>query len=128
MQSTQIGRLLRSLVPTNEEELSLLQNLVVCARLMQQRGHSDLQLGPRLVVAGGQDSQPHPVTAGFDLPAFIRSIPEDAKRYLHGLVEAMDIYQSIYGKPLSTTLSDQSVRELKQIRDMCLEEGLRSIY
>lgn len=126
MQATQIGRLLRSLAPTNEEDLSLLQKLVVCARLMQQRGHSDLQLGPRLVQAGIQDSQPGAV--GFDLPAFLRSIPEDARRYLHGLVEAMDIYQSIYGRPLSTTLSDQCVRELKQIRDMCLEEGLRSIY
>ena len=59
MQATQIGRLLRSLAPTNEEDLSLLQKLVVCARLMvQQRGHSDLQLGPRLVQAGDQDSQP----------------------------------------------------------------------
>lgn len=126
MQATQIVRLLRSLVPTNEEDLSLLQKLVVCARLMQERGHSDLQLGPRLVKAESHDLQP--VAVGFDLPAFLRSIPEEASRYLHGLIEALDIYQSINGRPLSTTLSDQNVRELKQIRDMCLEEGLRSIY
>ena len=94
---------------------------------MQRRGHSDLQLGS-VQVAMNVSHESQPAIAGFDLPTFLGSIPEDAKRYLHGLVEAMDIYQSIYGKPLSISLSEQSVRELKQIRDMCIEEGLRSIY
>ena len=59
------------------------------------------------------------------------SLPEESRNYFYGLVEALEIYQSIHGRWIpvhSLTPGDPSVQELKQIREMCLEEGLRSIY
>lgn len=66
----------------------------------------------------------------FDPWEFIHQIPEQSIRYFHGLVEALDIYQSIHGKaiPVSIDPNDDSVREIRQIRDYCIQEGLHSIY
>ena len=104
----QIATILQSLVPRNEEELSLLQRLLHQAQLMA-RGIPLYENDPGL----------------FD------AIPHDARRYFHGLVEAVEIYQSIRGQspPVQNlTLQDPVVYELKQIRDMCLEDSFRSIY
>lgn len=66
-----------------------------------------------------------------DIRRFLELIPESSKKYLHGLIEALDIYQSVHGVPLSPQslrLDDSIVYELRELRDMCLQDGLRSIY
>jgi hypothetical protein len=126
VQGIQIAQLLRNLVPNSQEELSALRRVLTFAQLLQRRTHADLELGPARPAALSVETE-----NGTDLSSFLKAVPDDAKRYLHGLVEAMEIYQSIKGRALpvqNLTLRDQCVYELKQIRDMCLEDGLRSIY
>ncbi len=120
----QISEILKTMVPKNQEELSLLRVLLRCAQILHRQEDGELSLG-QLAVAS--------VTVGAhsDVHSFVSRIPADSKKYLYGLVEALDIYQSIYGSTPTAqdiTFSDKSVHELKQIRDMCLEDGLRSIY
>jgi hypothetical protein len=58
-------------------------------------------------------------------------LPEESRNYFYGLVEALEIYQSIHGRWIavnSLTPGDTSVQELRQIRELCLQDGLRSIY
>lgn len=115
---SEVCEVLKTLSPRNEEELSLLQFLLGCA----QRLHCGTSFSLASKMAAEK---------GADLIQLLGSLPEDAKKYLHGLVEALDIYQAIHGQGLAIqalTLSDKSVYELRQIRDMCLAEGLRSIY
>jgi len=125
-QRVNVSEVLKSLVPKDQEELSVLRFLLHCAQWLRRDTHMDLGLGP---VRRSNERTTN--TFSFDVPGFLELIPEDSKRYLHGLVEALDIYQMIYGQTLTAqniTLSDKSVYELRQIRDMCLEDGLRSIY
>jgi hypothetical protein len=107
----QLSRILKSLQPRNANELSILRFVLNCAEQIRDAKAVDRRK---------------------DLHTFIQQIPDETRRYFHSLVEAMEIYQSIRGPtlPLQTlSLSDYTfVAELKQIRDMCLEEGLRSIY
>jgi len=128
LQAMKVSEILKSLAPKNQEELSLLRVVLSCAEKLHKGPHMDLGLGPAYRSGGFLEEQPG---IHFDAQTFLQSIPEDSKKYLHGLVEALDIYQSIYGHPLhiqNITISDKSVRALKQIRDMCLEEGVRSLY
>lgn len=118
MSQTPITRILQSLIPNNAEELSLLRNLVRWAQQLQQADAAAF-------------SARMSFSEEFDPMAFLSALPEELHRYFHGLIEALEIYHSIHGRPMAATdlsLSNDSVRELKQIRDMCLEEGLRSIY
>jgi hypothetical protein len=127
--------LLKSLIPKTQEDLSRLRFLLHCAHLIQ-RGAALPSPEQNLENLLGQSgtlvlNDYRTPGVGLDLKSFLLDLSEESRRYFHGLVEAMEIYQSIHGQSLSIhnlTLSDQSVYELRQIRDMCLEEGLRSIY
>lgn len=67
---------------------------------------------------------------GYETISLVSTFTQEAQRYFHGLVEAVEIYSSLHGGkiPLVVLCGDQSVREIRQIRDLCLEDGLRSIY
>jgi hypothetical protein len=128
-QTIKTSELLRSLLPKDQEELSLLQFILHSAQTLQRGSALDIGLVKSATVALAEEKP------GFGLPAdvqnFLMNLPEDLKRYFHGLIEAVEIYHSIHGQPLPInrlTLTDETVYELRQIRDMCMEEGLRSIY
>ncbi len=126
-QTGKVSEVLKSLVPKDQEELSILQLVVDCAQSLQRASLMDLRLGRDIAAANQESSRGMPLEA----KSLLEQIPQECTRYLHGLVEALDIYQTIYGHSLqgqSLTLADKTVYELRQIRDMCLEEGLRSIY
>lgn len=98
-----LSEVLKSLLPRDEEELNTLQTVIESLQSLNRARRGDL----------------------------IGSIPSEAHKYLHGLIEALEIYQHIYGHALtvsSLSLSGKAVHELRQIRDMCLEEGPRSLY
>lgn len=65
-----------------------------------------------------------------EVPSLMRQLPQDAQRDFHGLVEALEIYQALHGPSVTTRelTAETKIREVKQIRDLCLSEGLRSIY
>src|SRR5687768_11415367 len=101
-----VARVMKSLAPTDDEDFS-------CLRAVITRAHQTQ----------------HEIERGTEeLIAFLSALPEELTRYFHGLVEALEIYQSIHGRPVLQDLSENTVRELRQIRDLCLAEGLRSIY
>lgn len=119
-----IEGVLKNLVPKDADELSLLRLVLHCAQQVQ-KGSSLEPARP------SSPCEAHQVFDAAELRSFVASIPEGGRRYFHGLVEALDIYQSIHGHTLklqNVSLSDQSVHELKQIRDLCLQDGLHSIY
>lgn len=123
-----VDRVLRSLLPRGPEDLAILRFLIYCAQLIQRAGHTDLSLNRGEAVAYRDPQAPQ---IDFDIPKFISGLPEASKKYFYGLIEAVDIYQSIKGRSLhSDTLrvDDPTVHELRQIRDMCLDDGLRSVY
>lgn len=126
LEKLQLSEILKTLMARDQEELSLLRFVVHCAQLMHRAANTDLSLGQsELAVVSASNG------VGADVQNFLSDIPEDSKKYLYGLVEALDIYQSIYGRSLSVqnmSLTDRSIHEIKQIRDMCLQDGLRSIY
>ena len=125
-----LSSVLKTLVPKDQEELTILQWVVESAQSLQRASLMDLGLG-RLAAFSHSQATTGVAPSYNQGQQLLEQVPEDCKRYLHGLVEALDIYQTIYGKTLrgqSLSLSDKSVHELRQIRDMCLEEGLRSIY
>jgi len=92
---------LRTLAVSTPEEQEILETLLGCAQRASQ----------------GIRSEVHQL---------VSDLPGDAQRHFHGLVEALEIYQSLHG-PCSTP-RELKLREVKQIRDLCLSEGLRSIY
>lgn len=127
-QIKKISDILKSLIARDQEELSLLQWVIEAAQSLH--GGSQMDMGLQL---DGRSMAVVQSSAGlpFDIRRFLEMIPEDASRYFNGLIEALEVYESIHGEPVpvgSLTLSDKSVLELRQIRDLCLEEGLRSIY
>lgn len=122
MSQAPLTQILKSLAASNVEELNLLKSLVRWAQQVQEGSSIQALNGISCRLGFSEDLDP---------VAFLRSLPAELHRYFHGLVEALEIYHSIHGRPVSVaelSLSNGSVRELKQIRDMCLEEGLRSIY
>jgi hypothetical protein len=127
-ENTHIGDILKSLVPKDQAELSVLRVVLQCAQWLTNKGAAVTQLSQPIAafVEGGAE-----VVMPDEIRQLLAVIPEESKKYFHGLVEAMEIYQAIYGQALSVQsigLTDKSVYEIKQIRDMCLEEGLHSIY
>ena len=124
-QQSQLHEILESLAAETPQQLSVLRGLVAFAQGLQNGG-----LGFSWASGLAND-----VCRAFDLaaefPTWLASLPEASKNYFHGLVEALEIYQSIHGRWIavnSLTCGDTSVQELKQIRELCLQEGLRSIY
>lgn len=126
LERLQLSETLKTLMARDQEELSLLRFVLHCAQLIHRAANTDLSLGQsELAVVSASNG------VGADVQNFLSDISEDSKKYLYGLVEALDIYQSIYGRALSVqnmSLTDRSIYEIKQIRDMCLQDGLKSIY
>ena len=127
---SQVTEVLKSLVPKDPEELSLLRSLLFCAQRIYRKAHQDLGIHSRTLKL--EDSRmagaPSPE---FEIQRMIDSIPRQERRYFDGLVEAMEVYHSIYGRPVPVNTVTQGgpvIRELRLIRDQCLHEGLRSIY
>lgn len=122
-----IDEVLTRLSANDSEELSLFRMLLYCAHRVHRRNLRDLGLSQRIADVVSFDE---PADFSADILQFIRQIPQQSMRYFHGLVEALDIYHSIHGKPVPITVdpSDDAVLELRQIRDLCIQDGLHSIY
>lgn len=127
-QLQEVHEILESLAADTPEQLSVLRGLVAFAQGLQSRAQRDLGFAWAADIASE-------VCRAFDLaaefPLWLAELPEKSKNYFYGLVEALEIYQSIHGRWISVnslTSGDTSVQELKQIRELCLQEGLRSIY
>jgi hypothetical protein len=110
-----ISEILDSLVARNSEEESLLQTLFGIAQSLLNLGQKDLGL---MAVAASE--QPA-------LRELLTTLPESARTQFFGLVEALEVYQSIHGEPL-VRLNDAVVTELKAIRDLCLNGGTHASY
>ncbi len=111
--------LIRSLLPKDQEEMHLLQVLIDSVQSFGKK-QADLALLP---VAAAKSS--------IDEKSLWEMVPEESRRYLHGLIEAVEIYQSIHGQMRMTQpipVNPASVNEIRQIRDMCLEHVPWSTY
>lgn len=124
----QMHEVLESLAADTPQQLSVLRGLVALAQGLQTRAQRDLgfawaaDLASEVCRAFGLAS---------DFPLWLANLPETSKNYFYGLVEALEIYQSIHGSWIAVnnlTAGDTSVEELRQIRELCLQDGLRSIY
>lgn len=128
MKCDRLSDLLKSLLPKDQEEILLLKTVLACAQHFQQRTYVDF--GP----SGMKELMLTELSVNGGLQEFLdllHSLPADALRYFHGLVEALDVYRSIHGRgvPLnSINIDEKWVHELRQIRDICLDDGLHSIY
>jgi hypothetical protein len=112
-------------VPRDEDEQSLLERILDSVEWMHRHAHSDLGLYHSEKTAWDRGSAPA------DVDLFIRQVPPDARRYLHSLVEAVEIYESIHRTPLrgsNPNWSESSLQELRQIRDFCLQDGVRGFF
>lgn len=117
----EIASLLETLSPKGESQQALLRWIFECAEQMVQG------LGLHRTLAPTTWSS----VEGFSVVHLLEAIPEASKRYLHGLIEAIEIYRTIQGPELcvsSLATDDKKIHELRQIRDLCLEASLRSIY
>jgi hypothetical protein len=122
----QLFDVLESLAAETPQQLSVLRGVVAFAQSLQARAQRDLGFAWAADLASE-------VCAAFnlaaDFPRWLAALPEESRRYFYGLVEALEIYQSIHGRWIavsSLTPGDTSVQELKQIRELCLQDGLRS--
>lgn len=122
-----VNEVLTQLTAHSSDELSVFRMVLYCAYSLHQRNSTSLGMSRRVSEVVSFDAGPGYST---DILQFIREIPRHSMRYFHGLVEALDIYQSIHGRPIPITIdpSDDAIRELRQIRDLCIEDGLHSIY
>lgn len=129
-----VDEVLTTLSARDSEELSVFRMLFYCAHFLHRRNQGDMGLdqGKKVINEFVSFDLPTeaPLEAIADPFAFIREIPAQSMRYFHGLVEALDIYKSIHGKPAPQAIepTDAAVKELKQIRDLCIHDGLHSIY
>lgn len=114
-----LSYVLQSLVPRDAEEMSLLKVLLTSVRAMHRRAYADLGFAR---VAGGSNVT---LASGYSASEeLLAAIPTSDKRYFDGLVEAFEIYQSIHGEAVPVeSLSDLALRELRRIRDLCLDSG-----
>lgn len=127
-----LAQILVSLSATNTSEWSVLKTLLGYADKMRAREASIGLHGSEMLSVSSMRLEASALAgADGDVFEFLAQLPERSLRYFHGLMEAMDIYQSIHGQNLlaaEVLPSEKSLREIKQIREMCMEEGLRSIY
>lgn len=128
IEKVRASELLKSLLPKDQEDLSLLQFIVHCAKLLHRGSQIDLGLG-RTSVALLEEGKGFGLTE--DVQQFLLSLPEESKRYLHGLSEALEIYYSMANHPIAQpvfSLSEGAFQEIKQIRDMCMDDRFCAIY
>ncbi|MBY0371647.1 hypothetical protein K2X33_13255 [bacterium] len=112
-----LSEILKSLTARNAEEESLLQTILGIAQSFHQRGHKDLGLAAVTGESQAADLQ------------LLTSLPEEARTQFFGLVEALEIYQSIHGTATSLlNLNETAVTELRKIRDICLQGGTHAFY
>jgi hypothetical protein len=118
---TKILEVLKSLVAHDPEEWSALRLILSCADFLYQgRPLPAVSNSPRTAEDAANLSH-----------QLLEGLPGDYKRYLYGLVEALEIYHSIHGKILSVgdiSPAHPSIGELRQIREMCLDDSLHCVY
>ena len=130
---SQLAQVLKSLVPRDQNELSVLRTLIASVQEYQRKTLAEMAMSGfgDLMAMAQTEREVRNKNGGTEFREFVASLPQDTLRYFHGLAEALEIYQSIHHQPVPVgrlTVDDASVHELRQIRDMCLDEGLRSIY
>ena len=116
-----MNELICSLLPKDQEEMHLLQTLINSVHSLGNR-QADLALAPIALKIE---------TPALDERSLWDIVPEESRRYLHGLIEALEIYRSIHAEARlapSISLNPASVNEIRQIRDMCIEEVPWSTY
>lgn len=114
-----LSEVLKNLVAQTAEEQSVLQAVLGIAQSFILRGQRDLGLA----VAATASSDSH------GLPQLLTTLPEESRTHFFGLVEAMEIYQSVHGTAASLlNLNESAVSELRKIRDICLEGGTHAYY
>lgn len=126
-ESPKVDEVLTRLVARDAEELSVFRMLFHAAHSVHRKNVCDLGLSQRIQDVVSFDT---PSDFSGEVLQFLKQIPAKSMRYFHGLVEALDIYHSIHGRPVPVTIdpSDDAVREIRQIRDLCIQDGLHSIY
>ncbi len=114
-----LSDVLKSLVAHNAEEASVLQSVLGMAQSLLAMGQKDLGLAA-LSAPEGQEPE---------LPKLLSSLPEESRTQFSGLVEALEIYQSIHGTVTSIlNLNETAVSELRKIRELCLHGGTHATY
>ncbi len=64
-----------------------------------------------------------------EIPQMLTALSEESRTHFFGLVEAIEIYQSIHGTASALlSLNDAAVAELRKIRDICLSGGAQAYY
>ncbi len=113
-----LSEILNSLVARNPEEESTLQTLIGFAQSLLSLGHRDLGMA-----MAAQTTHP-------ELPRILTSLTEEGRTQFFGLVEALEIYQSIHGRAAASILNleETAVSELRKIRELCLQGGTHAYY
>lgn len=117
-----IQYLLQSLSPRNEEEVHTLQTALACAEFYGVNSPLGMHMTGRNGLVASQATLP----GGFpEFRKFLDSVPEDAARLFHGLVDALGVYRDIHGRGFAidqVRQNQDALAELRQIRDLCLDE------
>jgi hypothetical protein len=117
-----LSEILKSLVARNDEEATLLQSILRVAQSFLTSGQRDMGLA----LAASSPSERESETA---LPQLLTALPEESRTHFSGLVEALEIYQSIHGPVASIlSLNETAVTELRKIRELCLDGGTHAYY
>ncbi len=122
MSDNPLSQMLLTLFPRNAEEMNLLRTILAGVRAMHRRVYADLGYASAAV-----PSTISLVTGYNASEELLAAIPAADKRYFDGLVEAFEIYHSIHGEAVPVDFlspQDRALRELRRIRDLCLEKGL----
>src|SRR5262245_32150185 len=103
------------------EEESVLQSLIGFAQTLLSRGQKDLGLALA--------AEPLAAVGSTELPRLLTGLPEESRTHFSGLMEALEIYQSVHGTLGSLlNLNEAAVAELRKIRDICLQGGTHAYY
>ena len=98
-------------------------SLLYVAKNVQQRGWDSSANVSTMALRQSDVEAPF---AKSDLLSVLHSISGEPLRYFHGLVEALEVYRSIHGRDIALEpekLRDSEIHELRQIRNMCLENA-----
>jgi hypothetical protein len=113
-----LSEILESLVARNPEEESVLHSVLGFAQSLLNVGQKDLGL----ITAVASTEEPA-------LKELLTTLPETSRTQFFGLVEALEIYQSIHGRASSLVrFNEAAVAELRTIRELCLQGGTHALY
>lgn len=125
--SAKFVEVLGRLNPQSDDDWDCLRDAVECALSVAQANHTDEGLS--MVPSERRWSAPTKPTQKSDPPEFLNTLTSEGRGLFYALMEALEVYHSIYGKQLTPeNLDSADVAELRKIRNMCLREGLRSVY